>query len=93
VPNRRESAGRPATDALGWRIGRDKLRMFAFEALKLPEELVELGVGYLGVAVSVVALFVMTDLRAEVCDAGGRVHDEQVLGSTFRVLGRRFRRT
>jgi hypothetical protein len=48
--------------------------MFGLEPLELPDERVELRVGYLGVAEDVIALFVVAYEAAEFVDAFGRRH-------------------
>ena len=62
VLNRRKSFHGTAADALRRRIRGDEIGMIALEILKLPQELIELGVGNLGVLVNVIAFFVMADL-------------------------------
>ena len=60
-------AGR-AADALSGRIGSDEFWIFLFELLEFVEQLVEGGVGNLGVVNDVIQIFVVTNLFAQTFD-------------------------
>ncbi len=73
VLDRREAFNGTTGHTLGRRVGRDEIRMLGLETFQLVEQAVELFVGDVGVAVDVVALFVVADQVAELVDAPGRI--------------------
>ena len=88
VLGRGEAVDRPAGDALCRRIRRDEIGVIALERLELVDQRVERVVGDFRVVVDVVALFVVTNLAAELVDAGqGSMGVDVGLGS--RVSGLR----
>jgi hypothetical protein len=73
VLNRRESFGRAAADALGWRVECNEIRVIALERLELFQQRIELGVGDLRRLMNVILIFVMPDQFAQFDDAGGGI--------------------
>ncbi len=73
VLDRREAFNGTTGHALRGRVGRDEIRILGLETFQLVEQAVELFVGNLGVAVNVVAFFVVADQVAELFDALGRI--------------------
>ena len=80
-----------AADALSGRIGSDQFGMFRLDFLQLNHELVELGVGNLGIVEDVVEIFVVADFFPEGVDLlfdpfGGGGHDwEIIFGKTAKT--------
>ena len=60
-----ETFARLAAHALRGRVGGDQFRMLGFELLQLVHQLVEFGVGDLGIVEHVVAVFVVADFLAQ----------------------------
>ncbi len=70
---------RPAADALGGRIGRDKFGVFGFEGLQFTEQAVVFRIGNRRLVENVVGVIVALDFPAERSDARqdiGRRHQE-----------------
>src|ERR1700722_16675805 len=63
-----EAVARRAADALSGRIGSDEFWIFFFELLEFVEQLVEGGVGNLGVVNDMIQIFVMTNFFAQALD-------------------------
>ena len=66
--DRAEELGRRRAHALGRRVRGDQLREPLLERAELPDQLVVLGVGDLGVVQDVVAIHVVVDALAELLD-------------------------
>ncbi len=71
----RELFGRCGADALGGRIRRNQLRMFAFDLLEAMHQLVELGIRNLGLVEHVVEVVVAVDLLAQALGLGRKPPD------------------